>query len=74
MKLRDYLYLNDIKLKDFACRTNIGIMNLSQIKNRKVTPSLLACIKIVLETDGKVQYRDLLSYKDEEKLKEFLND
>lgn len=59
MKLKDYLYFNEISITDFAKKVGISRNHMSGIVNGSRLPSESLMINIKLTTKGKVTLEDL---------------
>jgi DNA-binding XRE family transcriptional regulator len=73
MDLRDYFFHNKKKQTEMANALNITSASIASYKAKKYTPSLYTATLIVDYTEGAVQYRDLLSEKDLEKIEKTKN-
>lgn len=66
MNLRDFLYINKIKVMDFAKSVDISRQHLSEIINGKVKPGRRLAKDIEIVTNGCVTAEELLNDKGEE--------
>ena len=60
MKLKDYLYYNEISIQDFADNLEYSRTHLSQIVNGQSNPSKRLAKAIELQTKGQVTAKELL--------------
>jgi len=67
MKLREFLFKNEISIVQFACDCGLSFHKVYHIKTGH-TPTLATACVVERKTGGAVRFRDMLSDKDAEKI------
>ena len=71
LRLRYYLWENNLSQKAFAKKIEVAIHTLNDIVLKKRSPSLIVAMKIHCETNGIVCLYDLLTLEDREEIKKY---
>ena len=63
MRLKDYLYMKEMKMSTFAKMMNVSTHHIRMVVHKKYKPSIKLAIKIVDATEGLVSLDELLTDK-----------
>ena len=68
MDLEEYLWRKEMSILEFSKKISATYANLHKIVKKKRSPSMVTALKIVAESEGKVNFIDLISESDCKKL------
>jgi len=68
MHIKEYLAKYRLSLEPFAREMEVSKQCLHVLSTNKASPSLLSAIKILILSKSEITLKDILSFKDQEKL------
>ena len=69
MPLKNYLKINNIKIKDLAALLGVSRSYLYKLLNRKIEPKIGIALRIEDLTEGTIKAKDLIIYENKNNLK-----